>query len=53
MTPEDLKKLLRIEIAVLKFDIAQIIEDKVNEVLADKAQHWKEEQARKREATWS
>jgi hypothetical protein len=52
MTPDEIKKLLQIEIAVLKFDMAEIIEEKVKEVLADKEQHWREEAARRREASW-
>lgn len=52
MTPDELKKLLRIEIAVLKFDLTQFIDEKLKEIRADRDQHWRQEAARKREATW-
>jgi hypothetical protein len=49
VTPEDIKKILRIEMAVLKFDIAEILEEKISKALRKR---YSEEDARRRESTW-
>jgi hypothetical protein len=33
VTPEDIKRIVRIEMAILKFDIAEILEEKISRAL--------------------
>lgn len=52
MTPEEVKKMLQIEIAVLKFDVAEILEERIDKIISEKEYRRKTEAIRRRERRW-
>jgi len=51
MTPEEFKKL-KIIMATFKFDIAEIIDEKISEIVALREERSKTEAIRRRERRW-
>jgi len=51
MTPDDIKEL-KIILATWKFEILEIIEDKLKQIITSNREHWEDEDARRRESTW-